>query len=387
MNLPGGRSQGDFANKKKRKVVESFLLVANELERFVRVLRISKVIMSVAMHKLSFRVEINSFGPPPLAVQRRVLEPFRRLNVGHQGLIMGGAVDPALKVSLQASMGPKVNWVRGVAWEMYDLILSIAKVGDEAFHGGKFDLARGKYGDCQGVWETATENNRQLINFEDEGFHKSCSQLLVVILANNSLAALRGKDYEDVLHRTEVMSLEVAGKPKAKSSLHHCRAIALAAQNDDRNALHHLIEAGKADPYNKAIQAHLGIMSKRLDVGKNTTNTIYSDKSINRLNELAEYPPPILTPSKFIAGERFLLRHFGYKGDMLEGIEEKAPVDMKAMKDYIQQIETQKANSKPDEFHSAWIGGGTKPSEGIGMLGPDGGVSLLNDILVRMGMR
>lgn len=115
MNLPGGRQRGEFGNKQHGKVIVSFLLVADELPRFVRMLRILKATSSLALFKLIFRIETSPDGPPPLATQKLVLEPFRCLNVGAQGLVITGAINPTFERSLRAAMVPEVNWVRGLA--------------------------------------------------------------------------------------------------------------------------------------------------------------------------------------------------------------------------------------------------------------------------------
>jgi len=368
MNLPGGRQQGGFGNKQQGKVVVSFLLVADELPRFVRMLRILKATSSMALFKLIFRIETSPGGTPTLATQKLVLEPFRYLNVGAQGLVITGAIDPTYERSLRASMVPEVNWVRGLAWDTYGLLVSIANVADEAFRLGHFTTARCKYGDCQAAWEIACGNSPRLTDFEDDGFHQSCHNLLVITKANAILATVRARDWVPVLDDTEgvdradpVSSVTVLDR----SLVLHCRAIAMAAERNDEGAHRHLDIALKLDPTNKVLKRHLAITSNRLAAktksAREAFGIISSSKSLQQLDKLVNIPPPILTPSELIAGERYLLRHFGYQGDFLDGIEEKAPVDIEEMRKLIKTMETQKANSKPGQFFSAWVGGGQKP--------------------------
>lgn len=139
----------------------------------------------------------------------------------------------------------------------------------------------------------------------------------------------------------------------------------MAAQRNDDGVHRCLDTAWKLDPTNKVLKSHLAITSNRLAATTKSARaafgTIYSSKSLQQLDKLVNIPPPILTPSEFIAGERYLLRHFCYQGDLLDGIAEKAPVDVVEMRKLIKSMESQKANLKPGKSYSAWIGGGQKP--------------------------
>ena len=361
--MPGGREKESKANKSKKKAIVSFILVANELPQFVRMIRILKATDNVEMHKLVFRFEVNSAGPPTLDVQRLIMEPFRCLRLSHEELVLKGAIDPAHADNLRVNMVPEVNWVRGFAWEVYELMLSIARSGDEAFHIGLFDHACSKYTDCISSFEAAFQNDPRLPNLEDEGFHESCSQLATTALFNLTLATLRQEEWDQVIHGTNAWEEPVpflGGIESYKSLIRHCRAIALAARQKNKQALKHLQEALKLDPQNQLLRDHISITSRRLAAStksaKNAIGTIYSADSLKQLNKPLEVPPPVLKPSEFIAGERYLLRHFRYQGDMLEGIGEKKPVDMKEMRKVIRNMETQKANVKPGKCYSAWVG-------------------------------
>lgn len=365
MNLPGGRQRGELGNKQQGKVIVSFLLVADELPRFVRMLRILKATSSLALFKLIFRIETGPGGPPTLAIQKLVLEPFRCLSVGAQGLVITGAIDSTFERSLKAAMVSEVNWVRGLAWDTYGLLVSIANVADEAFRLGHFITARAKYGDCLAAWEIACGNNPRLSDFEDDGFRKSCQNLLIITKANSVLATIRDRDWVAVVEKTE--GLESVDSLTCvtvldKSLLFHCRAIAIAAERNAQEAHRYLDMAWKLDPTNKVLKRHLGIASNRLAANTKSAReafvTIYSTKSLQQLDKLVNIPPPVLKPSEFIAGERYLLRHFGYQGDLLDGIEEKAPVNMAEMTRIIKQTESEKARMKPGQFFSSWIGGG-----------------------------
>lgn len=82
-----------------------------------------------------------------------------------------GPIDPALEKSLRVNMAPMINWVRGLAWETYELLQSIAKIGFEAFNlsmsdFSSFGTAFAKFADCQDAFRTACFNNPRLADFE-----------------------------------------------------------------------------------------------------------------------------------------------------------------------------------------------------------------------------
>lgn len=83
------------------------------------------------------------------------------------------------------------------------------------------------------------------------------------------------------------------------------------------------------------------------------TSSIHSDATLEQLHELVCEPPPVLLPCEHVAGERYVLRHFGYTGDFIEDIKETAPVDEKAMKILIEGMEKAK---KKSTTRCLWVG-------------------------------
>ena len=158
----------------------------------------------MGMHKLVFRFEVSSTGPPTLDVQRLIMEQFRCPRLSHEELVFKGAIDPAYAHNSRINMVPEVNWVRGFAWEIYELMLSIARAGDETFFIGLFNHASAKYTDCNNFFEATFQNDSRLPDLEDEGFHESCSQLAITALFNSTLAILRQEGWDQVIQETSV---------------------------------------------------------------------------------------------------------------------------------------------------------------------------------------
>lgn len=66
----------------------------------MRALRIFKAARGLSCHRLTFRVELRHGSPPPLAVQKLVLKPFRSLKLD-EGFSLNGAIDTAYAQSLK----------------------------------------------------------------------------------------------------------------------------------------------------------------------------------------------------------------------------------------------------------------------------------------------
>ncbi|KAL8907167.1 MAG: hypothetical protein Q9207_001589 [Kuettlingeria erythrocarpa] len=92
-------------------------------------------------------------------------------------------------------------------------------------------------------------------------------------------------------------------------------------------------------------------MAAKIRVEKLAAGTITADGL-----ELMVIPKPVYSPSQFIAGERYLLRKFNYKGDMLLHIEEKAPADVKEMEKLFKGMKLQQKSTLPGKPWTAWIG-------------------------------
>lgn len=83
------------------------------------------------------------------------------------------------------------------------------------------------------------------------------------------------------------------------------------------------------------------------DAQKIAIGSIFSDESLSRLNEPLQLAKPIMNPSEYIAGERYLLRHFLYQGDYLTAIEDKSPVNLEEIAKLMEGMREQKAKLPP----------------------------------------
>ena len=322
-------------------------------------LRFLKANNFAAKHKLHFRVESTTTKRPTTIMQQLVLEPFRSLKIGHGALTFTGAIDSDYAESLKASMAPEVNWVRGLAWETYNLMLSFVEQADEAFRLGKFGCARTRYLKFGDWWTSACEHNLILRGFDDEGFHHSWFRAKTIGLANSTLAAMREGLWDAVISVTDNLKFMPSVTSLDRSMQFHCRAIAFAARQQSIEALECLEQAINLDPNNKMFEEFLNRNAREPLISsltaKKAVQTICSAEYREKLDQSLDMPAPLLLPCSNIAGERYILRHFGYSGDLLEKIEEKEPVNIDEVNRTIREMGRAKAEIELIHPWCAWI--------------------------------
>jgi len=262
------------------------------------------------------------------------------------------------------SMMPPARWARAAAWELYDLALSIKNVGDTALRMGSDGLDTGNYKHCQQVFQGALANNTRVADLEDQGFHQAGDRLSSVCGINMCLATVLGKGLREggpmvrakaVLKGTENLDgwYRENGSDIAVIRLHHYRAVALAMTGESKLAMTELKKASHREPSNERLSVTLQRLS-----AKATANTTKDKKALlTAMREcLSTEPlgvdPPTFIPSEQVAGERYTLCKFGYKGDTLEHIPASKAVDKAEIDKIFTILQKQQAKFK----ETPWIG-------------------------------
>ncbi|KAF6234507.1 hypothetical protein HO173_007132 [Letharia columbiana] len=201
-------------------------------------------------------------------------------------------------------MMPPLHWVRAAAWKLYHTCASIKQVGDQALRMGNYDLALAKYQDSQNVFKRAQADNENISGVEDPD------------------------------RATELSQLE-------KSKFHHYRGITYAIRDNHKAALTQFRKAAQCDRMrDQRIELDLAITKRHQAAESPKEKTAAGKVKASRLkDEPLEHENPIFTTSKFIDGERYLLRKLGYHGDMLEHIHGTKGVDMKEMDKVVKSLE------------------------------------------------
>jgi len=87
------------------------------------------------------------FGISSLALQKQVLEPFEVVDGvdGQQKVSVAGTVDSNLVKRVISTMTQPVGWLPALSWNVYDLIVNLKVIGDEAFLARDYGAAGYKY--------------------------------------------------------------------------------------------------------------------------------------------------------------------------------------------------------------------------------------------------
>ena len=96
--------------------------------------------------------------------------------------------------------------------------------------------------------------------------------------------------------------------------------------------------------------------------GPMALSDLCSNIMLESFNKPLPLPAPIRKGSRYVANERYLLRHFGYRGSLLPEIVENEPINMEKVGTDIQIIESQieereKIGKLPTMI---WIGDGVE---------------------------
>jgi hypothetical protein len=97
-----------------------------------------------------------------------------------QTVSFAGPVNTALRVRVTQAMTQRVAWLRAGAWEIYDLALSIKRVGDRALKMGNGDMALAKWDDSSVFEQTAFEQNHMMSGIDDD-LYKARNRLRCVV--------------------------------------------------------------------------------------------------------------------------------------------------------------------------------------------------------------
>lgn len=151
--------------------------------------------------------------------------------------------------------------------------------------------------------------------------------------------------------------LQLSSTLAQKALIYRCRGIAYAGLQRMVDAAPEFYFASQLDP-GDSMGKRCVDMFNGMWRGPMALSDLCSNHMLESFNKPLPLPPPIRKGSNYIAGERYLLRHFGYKGSMLPEIEENEPIDMVKVLTDIEVIENEikereKVGKRPTTI---WIG-------------------------------
>ena len=307
-------------------------------------LRLLKALTPEAIIKLNLRVDGTSEGPPFLATQKAVIEPFHALLVSSQSVKIWGAIDPGYALSLKSIIESDIKWARGAIWEMHDLVMSHKARGDQYYELGNWSHAAESYNSGKLLLDIGRKNTPARI----------LDLTMFTLEANITLTMLRNEDPSGVLEKTRVFvraGLHNVSKEISLfvSRVYAYRAWALMLTGQNKEAILALREAAKANPLDEPDENCGQMMAQTLDPGKDAEEAEINKLffGLGKLEDQITVPLPPTSPSDTIAGERYVLRKLGYQGDYLPAIKEERALDSEEMAKLTQEVEKYKATLSP----------------------------------------
>ncbi|KAF2126602.1 hypothetical protein P153DRAFT_433722 [Dothidotthia symphoricarpi CBS 119687] len=190
----------------------SFLLVLDDMAKFTRLLRILDFANFMSFHfDFKLRQPPLRSSAPTLVEQEKLLLPFACVRGGAmvQKVTMTGAFNPALEARIKEAMTQKVSWLRGGAWELHDLTLSIKRMGDFAWRIGNADMALAKYDDARNFDKQAWDQNTMMMNV-DHKVHEALlrvhctmwTDIALLMLTDMAMKVMGKRGYEAVPNMT-----------------------------------------------------------------------------------------------------------------------------------------------------------------------------------------
>ena len=183
---------------------------------------------------------------------------------------------------------------------------------------------------------------------------------------NGGLAHLKMRLWNCVLGDLDLAAL-FGSLPEFDSSVclpqqvlvHQYRGIACAALRNIIDAAQEFDVASALDPNNDLTKRFKDIIDGTLH-GTADLSDIYSSAVLKSFDKPLPLPAPVRKGSKYIASERYLLRHLGYQGGLLPEIEEKEPINMVQIRKVVKDMEhTLKEGQKAGKrMNMMWVGDG-----------------------------
>ncbi len=330
-------------NAKPNDVVESFIILRQELPHLVRLLQILDMTLAggTSSYKLKFRMERERAGAAGLRVQKEVLEPFRLLSSGYQTVKISGDIDATYVRGLLQDMMFPVHWTRAVEWRLYNHVVSIFNAAEDALRHGAIADALMKYVRSKDLWRYACDHNPRLGRAHDSDINDFVDFVLTACQANIVLLGLKDPsrsaneglqwllEQADWIDAIQDPRLRPQATLLARSRTHHYRGIVHALSGDDATALDQLSEANQLIPGDATLQSHIEIAQKRIAAPSAAEKHAAGSVSV------AQLPLEPITmrdwklshrPSYLIATERCVMRNLNYAGEMLLHIPEGKPV-------------------------------------------------------------
>jgi hypothetical protein len=216
-----------------------------------------------------------------------------------------GTFGSHFEARVKQAMTQQVAWVRGCAWEIRDMALSIKRMGDRAFALNNADMALAKYEDVRNFLEAAMKLNTMMQGIDDK-FATAIDGLECTTLVDIALLLLSditmkevGKrcyngisKFSDVIEKAETLTADHKPIVSVNVIARFYQLLGIAELGLD-----HPIKAGKAFAnLTKCFQLREPRLDMRLPkTGKTSESRRRAPVSIASLGPCLQRPLPFLT--------------------------------------------------------------------------------------------
>jgi hypothetical protein len=170
----------------------AFLLHLCDLPKYTRLLRLMDLVNHMC-YQIHFKLHKPHHAAASLTIlgQSDILSAFE--SVRGTGVIQTvdfiGPFDPTIVKRVKLAMTQKVSWVRGAAWEIYEIAHSMKRMGDWAFRLRNADMAMAKYQDME-TFILGAINKNDMVKRCDAAFDKAVAEICITTYIDISLLSL-----------------------------------------------------------------------------------------------------------------------------------------------------------------------------------------------------
>ena len=283
--------------------LQVFLMVAEDLNRLCRFLRmdclmvplggcypnVKKTSRAVNGIRILLQLRETTSRKPDLAMQKLLLEPFKKVHGGMATSKISGKVNDAFRLEVLEKMMPRVHQIRAEGWSVFRLCREIKQEGDLAYKIGNLDRAAERYEWFLEFFAKCIEALPDITFQTDDGWEAVMDGLTFRNVLNLTRVYLAQKEFEKVLKysKTELQELKertwLKNSEKAAMFLH--RGLAHAELGKVKSAMMALENAQVYSPNDLMIQSNLDTIRARSTEAKRGGRPLYKGISQSTFTE------------------------------------------------------------------------------------------------------
>ena len=265
----------EFPELRSDKRIQEFLIVAADLPKFCRFIRMTSLkVSSVESGTTQLWLRLRAFKvhTPTLQMQKLLLNPFKQVYGGSKGTraSITGLVDASYRREVLTEMLRNMGEISAERWSVFQFCQEIKQEGDVAFHLAKWERAQERYIECADFMNYYRENleGSRTISQTGDGWQMATFGLAFRVLFNLRFLTIKCKafDYDIeswwMVTDLEHPGFEIPGLPKKSdvATMNHHLGLLYAERGHNRQATRQFREALRHCPENQSIRRSLRLV-------------------------------------------------------------------------------------------------------------------------------